>query len=449
MYSLMVETDPQYEECLKKAEDSLHADSLAAAYRDAIQSARNALEQKESIKNLLQRLEILEQSGTEDAGARARPEAASTWARLRRAVGRSELFLFVKRLLFICSYVGIFTGLMLVCNVQTSGEPWTATEAVYFSVVTMSTVGYGDYSPLGTPAASFFTAVGIFIGVLVVFQSAGSMYDQIFHYETGIVARGLKRFCAKCRGCSSEKCRGCSSEENASLDPLWKFYLLRLAPGAFFGILINIFLFAGFFVAVQPELSYKKALWHCYVTSTTVGYGDVKLEHETLILAAVHILVSVSWLSSTASQFIAALEQRKHDEQRDAARNAKLTAAKIRDLKKFALPAPDISMVEPQDDEDGVNQWGFVLGELVAQGAQLWGQPLTFDNQIAELVKQFKKYDDDGSGKLTKADLAGMVSMKQLGTGAAHHTAQESLCGRRRRRSVPISEKYRGSRISP
>eukprot|EP01047_Picozoa_sp_COSAG01_P024050 COSAG01_NODE_1474_length_10192_cov_7.027742_1_plen_450_part_00 len=442
MYSLMVKTDEnarQYEECLKKAEDSLHADSLAAAYRDAIQSARNAYKQKQSIKNLLESLEILEQSGTEDASALARPEAASTWARLRRAVGRSELFLFVKRLLVICSYVGIFTGVMLVCNVQTSGEPWTATEAVYFSVVTMSTVGYGDYSPLGTPAAEAWTAVFIFIGVLVVFQFAGGMYDQIFHYETGIVARVLKRLCANMH----EKCRGCSSEENASLDPLWKFYLLRLAPGAFFGILINIFLFAGFFVAVQPELSYKKALWHCYVTATTVGYGDVKLEHETLILAAVHILVSVSWLSSTASQFIAALEQRKHDEQREAALKVKLTAAKIRDLKKFALPAPDISMMDPQDDEDGVNQWGFVLGELVAQGAQLWGQPLTFDNQIADLVKQFKKYDDDGSGKLTKRDLAGMVSMKQLGTGAAHHTAQESLCGKCRRRSVPISTESR------
>ena len=50
---------------------------------------------------------------------------------------------------------------------QSRTVPWTALDAIYFSVVTMSTVGYGDLSP-ATWYSQLFTIFYLFSGILVV-----------------------------------------------------------------------------------------------------------------------------------------------------------------------------------------------------------------------------------------------------------------------------------------
>jgi hypothetical protein len=52
-------------------------------------------------------------------------------------------------------------------------EGWSWLDALYFSVITLSTVGYGDLSP-DTPAAKIFTMVYIFSGISI-FVSFASM----------------------------------------------------------------------------------------------------------------------------------------------------------------------------------------------------------------------------------------------------------------------------------
>ena len=37
---------------------------------------------------------------------------------------------------------------------------------------------------------------------------------------------------------------------------------------------------AYLFTKVQPGLTWENAMWHCYVTSTTVGYGESVLDNE-------------------------------------------------------------------------------------------------------------------------------------------------------------------------
>ena len=59
-------------------------------------------------------------------------------------------------------------------------EGWSFLDAFYFCIVTMSTVGYGDFSPqtaLGKIYTIFFLLVGIGIFVLAVTAIA----DAIFH----------------------------------------------------------------------------------------------------------------------------------------------------------------------------------------------------------------------------------------------------------------------------
>lgn len=51
-------------------------------------------------------------------------------------------------------------------------EDWTWNEAFYFTVVTLSTVGYGDLHPT-TAASRAFTAIFILTGVAVVLAALG------------------------------------------------------------------------------------------------------------------------------------------------------------------------------------------------------------------------------------------------------------------------------------
>ena len=72
--------------------------------------------------------------------------------------------------------------------------------------------------------------------------------------------------------------------------------------------------FAGLFTAIQPgpNWTYLNSLYHCVVTATTVGYGDVDLISQAgRVLAIFHILVSTSWIASTLGHLTVKYQQRK------------------------------------------------------------------------------------------------------------------------------------------
>ena len=48
-------------------------------------------------------------------------------------------------------------------------EGWSAVDAIYFSAVTMSTVGYGDLSPSDNATSEVITVIFIFFGIVGVF----------------------------------------------------------------------------------------------------------------------------------------------------------------------------------------------------------------------------------------------------------------------------------------
>ena len=56
-------------------------------------------------------------------------------------------------------------------------EGWTVIESLYFSVVTLTTVGFGDFTP-STPGAQIFTIFYIFSGIGVFVALLGSIAQQ-------------------------------------------------------------------------------------------------------------------------------------------------------------------------------------------------------------------------------------------------------------------------------
>ncbi|MDH3229598.1 MAG: potassium channel family protein [Alphaproteobacteria bacterium] len=67
------------------------------------------------------------------------------------------------RALFIVLIVMLAGGTLFYSNV----EGWNVIDALYFSVITLTTVGYGDLHPT-TPISKIFTVLYIFIGIGII-----------------------------------------------------------------------------------------------------------------------------------------------------------------------------------------------------------------------------------------------------------------------------------------
>lgn len=66
--------------------------------------------------------------------------------------------------IFIASIVALIGGSIFYRII----ENWSWLDSIYFSIITLTTVGYGDLAPTN-PISKIFTMVYIFIGVGIIF----------------------------------------------------------------------------------------------------------------------------------------------------------------------------------------------------------------------------------------------------------------------------------------
>jgi len=67
-------------------------------------------------------------------------------------------------------------------------EGWSLLDAFYFSVMTLTTVGYGDFSP-STTAGKLFTIVYIFVGIGIILGFLNLIADRSLEGRRGILGR--------------------------------------------------------------------------------------------------------------------------------------------------------------------------------------------------------------------------------------------------------------------
>ena len=79
-----------------------------------------------------------------------------------------------------------------------SVEDWSLIESLYFSVVTLTTVGYGDFTPT-SDYSRIFTIIYIFIGLGVLVAFLSSLAQQYMRQKIDVADRARKHLSAHSR----------------------------------------------------------------------------------------------------------------------------------------------------------------------------------------------------------------------------------------------------------
>ena len=331
--------------------------------------------------------------------------------------------------------LGIYFGVSCAffCPVQ----KWTALEAIYFASVTASTVGYGDLVPTEYWAARAVTIVMIFVGVLVILPSLSAVmtlalkqlsYEKWVRKLNRATTRAASSLSSSLRGrkapilARQEKEKGTpikpklvrrltlkEKEKTVRLDATgrallvssWRFYPRNLAPSLFLNVVLQL-CSAYFFVLVE-KWDYGTALYHCLVTATTVGYGDVRINTtEGRSWAIVHVLLSCALLGSTIEIFDGLRLERIKESKMVAALNQQLTPTLLKRIEiHSAALRPDV-----RRDAAGVTELEFVISMAIELG-------MVDLKQLQPFIEQFRFLDVQGDGRVGMTDLNALVALNE------------------------------------
>jgi len=292
-------------------------------------------------------------------------------------------------------------------------EEWTVLDSLYFGVVTLTTIGYGDMGPT-TDSAKIFTAIYVFFGVAIVATLIGMA--TTFLIEAAALRAEVEKREKREAGFKDsdsddseeeeeeeeeEEGEGDIEEGSAVVLPIegddstsslqtnkktcWSRCFKRLP--FFFYEFLPAFVCCSVGIIVMmyaQDVSFADAFYWSIVTGTTVGYGDVSpLVPVTRGFALVYLFFSVVTMGKALSAFGSLLEA--DDGHKESLLNRKLD-------EKFIISL----------DQDGTGE----VSEFEYLSAMMVLLEYVQQDDIDNVMKAFRKLDIDGSGSLTVEDLS-------------------------------------------
>jgi len=294
-------------------------------------------------------------------------------------------------------------------------EEWTVVDALYFCIVTVTTVGYGDICPSST-ASKMFTCFMAFFGVTLIGIALGVIATFVIEKQQAALANAKKLAAAKMeadmaaaeaagdgKGPPKSKAAAAKSAEQqakadaqrAKLEALQK----KMGGGnpvhmkmlkAFLPIIV-IVLVISLFEGPYEGWSFIDSVYFAVITSTTVGYGDISPQKPLdRSFACLYIPIAVVAVGNALGQVADVYVEIQMQAANKSLLGDDITIDRLLEMDKGGGGG--------KGGGDGkVDETEFTLFMLQAMKA-------ADKDLLDDLQKQFKDLDKDGSGFLDWAD---------------------------------------------
>ena len=302
-------------------------------------------------------------------------------------------FTLVECLLAVTSYLG--TGVLAYSVIF---EKWSIVDALYFSVVSFTTVGYGDVCP-STPASKMFSCVYGLAGIVILGAAISSIGTRFINAEIEairVAERASRRsllnvFDALPRLLANnstlpmkvkKEVERMEVEKQISI-PFWRKLLMEAAKTVVPAFLV---LFMGGLLMGRLEgWQWSDSLYFSLITAGTLGFGDFSPHTKAGRLWAVaYIPLAVAVAGEVLGSIASTLVERRQKEAHDRILHRELTT--------------DYLLQLDSNGDGTVSREEFIQGMLVEL-------KLVNVEQLKELNEQFDRLDVAKSGALDKEDL--------------------------------------------
>jgi potassium channel subfamily K len=289
-------------------------------------------------------------------------------------------------------------GCLYYCNV----EGWSIINSVYFTTISVSTIGYGDLT-CSSDSCRGFTVFYVGFGIVLIVGLITSMVISILSsYEERVVEIG--------RGIMELHPDG----RKRKIFYLYALHILYASILLGFPLILGAVMF-WLMGRNEMEVTLVMAFYWSAQTCMTIGYGDLRLmENKDKIWICCFVFLAIACVSAAIAQ-IGSLRM-------------KIQAYKRQEMlqnKRLAL-----SLVSQLDvNEQGVSKFEYLAACLVSLEK-------VKPEEVANILNQFDELDVDKTGVLTLSRLANLRQSHKLArlvsgipSGLGRLTSDETLEG--------------------
>lgn len=184
---------------------------------------------------------------------------------LESALMSQEEIRFRQVLLLLVAYLGVGALCFFLIRHQIKGEKTNGVlDSIYFCIVTMTTVGYGDLVPHST-LAKLLACVYVFSGMALVGLILGKAADYLVEKQQLLLVKAMYNY--------ENASAGSGSAAEVLKDVETHKVKYKLVTATF--ILLVLIIAGIVFLSVVEDLKFVDALYCVCSTITTLGYGDM------------------------------------------------------------------------------------------------------------------------------------------------------------------------------
>jgi hypothetical protein len=235
-------------------------------------------------------------------------------------------------------------------------EGYSGRDSLYFCITMLTTVGYGDFSPV-TSAGKVFAILYIMVGLSLATTCIGI----IFARSADLAAR---------------------KEAGPVTIPTVRDQIMKM--GRALGLIIIVNIVGAAWAHFHDGFTWLDAFYWSFITSTSVGFGDLETSDATRNFNIGYMIIAVGVVANGFGTLVEVIG----------------IVGKIQRIEEFCKAGVSNDMIDKMD-EDGdskVDRYEFCTYMLVNLGK-------IDQDDVDQVMSLFKHYDLDGSGTITIDDV--------------------------------------------